>query len=212
MKKIFAFIVALVLVFSCGASAFASSAVNGMSGEELYSEYQKLVDDANEQYGFALTLVSLEEIETRYTVEEFEKILNDYCQYKLESVITVETPQTITARGVGVVNVPCIIKKTHSNVTVTVTFTGGFDIRQNADGSYYIYDENYYDPVAKSSSSSLYYTINGSLSKRLIDSGRTRQISQTFDVWVNNVINDSVTVSAYYYFNSATGTVTASSN
>ena len=78
-------------------------------------------------------------------------------------------------------------------------------------GSYYVYSDAYTDPVATSNSSQVSYVANRHVRRTFIDGGRTRMVSQDFDISVDNRFRDSVTVNAYYYFNKTTGVVTSNS-
>lgn len=198
-NKMISLLLALVLCVMCIVPAAASE-----SKAALYQSYKTLVEQVNEKYGYSLELLPISEADTSYSVAEFKKILEDYCEYKANAV-TVE--YVSESMGRGVVLVPCVVTKQHNIATVSVTFNGLFDIRQRANGSYYVYSASFTNPTAVSNNPVLYYTYNGSLNISFLDGGRTRKVSQGFSVYVANAVTDYVTVSAFYYFNSVTGQV-----
>lgn len=207
MRKALCLFFVIIMMLPVGTTAFADET----DKNTLYETYQSLVDEANKEYGYHLTVLPYEAISTFYSEEDFKKALDDYCTFKSEA--TLESVQDTTAktnRGAGVSIVPCTINNTHNTATVTIVFYGTFDVRQTLDGSYYVYSDTYTDPVATSNNSSIYYVADGHVRRTFIDSGRTRKVSQDFDVYVSGIFMDNITVDAFYYFNKNTGVVTSS--
>ena len=201
-RKIALFLVVALLLSSLVMATDQKETVS----DELYEKYQELIDEANAAYGYDLTLLPKSDI-TPYTEEEFAEILLEYCQNKESKITSCVQNTKVESRG-GVI-VPCSIQKTYQSITVTIQFEGVFDVRQDMYGTYYI---NYYyclDPVATSSNPLLYYVADGALIEGCIDGGRTRTASQEYDVYYSNSIADHVTVTAYFYFNKNTGTITS---
>ena len=212
MKKTLSMVLALVLLFALAVPAFATDgqALTQAEKEALYAKYQEMAAAANEEYGLDISVLPFHEIETFYSEEEYAQILADLCGFLLAPTVRAagEAP-TGALRGAGTTTVPYYTTRTHGSTTVSVTIYGTFDIGRYASGSYYI-NSMYFNAVATSSSSYLYYAKNGAASVTgYIDGGRTMVVTQNFDIYTNSSLTASTSVNAYFYFNQNTGFVSA---
>ena len=208
MRRALCLFIVIIMMLSLAATTFADET----DKNALYETYKSLVDEANKEYGFHLTLLPHEDISTFYSEEEFKKALDEYCAFKSEA--TTECVRDTSAkvnRGAGVSAVPCTIINTNTTDMATIAVYGIFDVRQTLDGTYYVYSETYTEPIATGNSSSAYYVADGQARRTFIDGGRTRKVSQDFDVYVGNAVLDSIKVDAFYYFNKNTGVVKSNS-
>ena len=212
MKKVISMVLTLVLLFALAVPALATDgqALTQAEKEALYAKYQEMAAAANEEYGLDISVLPFDELETFYSEEEFAQILADFCGHLSTPWVHVEgEAPTGAMRGVGITAVPYYTTRTHGSTTVSITIYGSFDIGRYASGSYYI-NSMYFNAVATSSSSYLYYAKNGAASVTgYIDGGRTMVVTQNFDIYTNSSLTASTSVNAYFYFNEATGTVSA---
>lgn len=212
MKKAISMVLTLALLFALSVPAFATDgqALTQAEKEALYAKYEELVAAANKKYGLDISVLPFDELETFYSEEEFAQILSDFCGHLSTPWVHVEGEAPMGAlRGVGTTVVPYYTTRVHGSTTVSITIQGAFNIGRYASGSYYI-NWMSFDSVATSSSSYLYYAKNGSASVTgYIDGGRTMVVTQNFDIYTNSSLTASTSVNAYFYFNEATGTVSA---
>ena len=212
MKKVISMVLTLALLFALSVPALATDGqdLTLEEKEALYAKYEKMVAAANKKYGLDISVLPFDELETFYSEEEFAQILADLCGFLLAPTVRAagEAP-TGALRGAGTTTVPYYTTRTHGSTTVSVTIYGTFDIGGYADGTYYIRSMAF-NAVASSSSSYLYYVKNGSASVTgYVDGGRTMIVTQNFDVFSDNAFHSTTSVNAYFYFNEATGTVSA---
>lgn len=204
----------LVLCLSLSLTTFAAtSPTTTQSPEELYAQYQAIVEEANQTYGLDIRVLPLEEMDQTHmsSLEKFRIDVQDFCGL-LTAAPTSNSqsiPATPSRRGVGAQTVPYTLTKTYFASTVYVSFSGYFDIKQNVSNAYYFSTASFADPRASSNDSTLSFTRTGALSKRLIDRNSTYQVSQTFQVTKNNDLYGPITATAYFHLNPFTGVVTA---
>ena len=164
---------------------------------------------ANEKYGYALSLVSFEKMDTFYSVVDFRNMVEAYCRYKRDKQIVspLLTNNQAAVKGNKVVTVPYPVTVTHSLDTVTVTFYGTFTIHQNLQGSHYV-DSESYTVYTSSQNGIITYEVTGSPTVELYDHGRSHYVTQNFRVLVYGAFEDTDTIKVGYYISPATGNVT----
>ena len=212
MKKVISMVLTLALLFALSVPALAEGeqALTQAEKEALYAKYEEMVAAANEEYGLDISVLPFDELETFYSEEEFAQILADFCGILLAPQVRVDGEgPTGALRGVGITAVPYYTKYVHGSTTVSITIYGSFNIGAWPDNTYYIRSMEF-DAVASSSSSYLYYAKNGGASVTgYIDGGRTMVVTQNFDIYTYSSLTASTSANAYFYFNEATGTVSA---
>ena len=145
MKRLLVAIVVLLFAISCPLVAFASEEKK-LTNEELYACYQEVIEKTNEKYGYSFSLVGFEDMPCFWSIDEFQNIVDEYCRFKAEkSVKAIQAPaEKSNDSGNRVVTVSNAVTETHALDTVTITFYGTFDIKQNiTTGRYYIDSESY---------------------------------------------------------------------
>lgn len=212
MKKVISMVLTLALLFALSVPAFATDgqALTQAEKEALYAKYEKMAAAANEKYGLDISVLPFDELETFYSEEEYAQILADFCGLLLAPQVRVDGEGPIGAlKGVGTTVVPYYIKHVHGSATVSITIQGTFNIGYYPGGPYYI-NWMSFDAVTSSSSSTLFYAKNGGASVTgYIDGGRTMVVTQNFDIYTYGTLTASTSANAYFYFNEATGTVSA---
>lgn len=209
MRKVILVAVMLVILFSLAVTVHAAEAPT-KDTQALYEEYAQIIYEANETYGLNLTLLPYDQIEDFCSVEEFASTIDDYC--RLRSVEFSSMPQSnihsTGARGVGVVTVPNVKTKTYEDDTITITFYGTFEVRQDLNGTYYIASKSFVTYTA-STNGNIHFVAEGTPTTRVIDGGRTTVVTQNFRAYIRGTATDLVPVSANYYMSPATGNISA---
>lgn len=210
MKKVISMVLTLALLFALSVPAFASGeqVLTQAEKEALYTKYEELVAAANEEYGYEISVLPFDEIETFHSVGEYAQVLKEYCELKKAPQVRVPGESTGILRGTGVTTVPALTTMRHGSIIVTIRIDGTFDVRRHTNGVYYVHSQSF-AAQAVSNNSALYYTNRGT--PRITgyaDGGRTMIVSADFDVYMDNYWDDTVSVSVYYYFNDNTGTIT----
>lgn len=212
MKKVISMVLTLALLFALSIPAFATGeqVLTQAEKEALYAKYEKMAAAANEKYGLEISVLPFDELETFYSEEEYAQILADFCGLLLAPQVRVDGEgPTGATRGAGVTTVPYYTKHVHGSATVSITIYGTFNIGAWPDNTYYIRSMEF-DAVVSSSSSTLFYAKNGGASVTgYIDGGRTMVVTQNFDIYTYGTLTASTSANAYFYFNEATGTVSA---
>lgn len=209
MRKVISMAVAFLILFSFTVSAHAAEAPM-QDTQSLYEEYAQIIFEANETYGLNLTLLPYDQIEDFCSAEEFASTIDDYC--RLRSVEFSSMPQSTMhstgARGVGVVTVPNVKTKTYEDDTITITFYGTFEVRQDLNGTYYIASQSF-TAYTSSTNGNIHFVAEGTPTTRVIDGGRTTVVTQNFRAYIQGTATDLAPVSAYYYMSPATGNISA---
>lgn len=210
MKKVLGMVLTLALLFALAVPAFAADNQDLTLEEKqaLYAKYEEMVAAANEEYGYEISVLPFDEIETFHSVEEYAQVLKEYCELKRAPQVRVPGESTGILRGTGITAVSALTTMRHGSIIVTIRIDGAFDVRRHANGVYYIRSQSF-AAQAVSNNSALYYTNRGT--PRITgyaDGGRTMIVTADFDVYMDNYWDDTVSVSVYYYFNDNTGTIT----
>ena len=213
MKRIFVVVVSLVLLLMLSVPALAEGeqALTQAEKEALYAKYEELVAAANEEYGYDISVLPFDELETFYSEEEFAQILAEFCGSLSAPWVRVKDSEVPTGdtKGAGFKYVSATGMNRHGKATVTTSFYGIFYIEAGPDGTFHVNSQDFY-AFAESDSSYLYYVKNGyPYISGYIDGGRTMVVSAKFDVYANNVFVGTALAKTYYYFNKHTGTITA---
>lgn len=217
-------ILALLLVIAtiCCSPAYADSNLGAaeLSAAEqalLYTRYQQIIDQANEEYGYSLSLVPMAEMGTFYSLTEFQQMVDNVCQLKatakLETEVSYETPSSrregTNGDGPWIGDVTFSFREYHDNnrVSATIIFKGTFVVRIRAENEYYIYGHMFHPVEVRTSSDELYYIYDGDMTITFQDSGRVKRITQAFFVSYYHSIIDQRSYTVFCWFNTQTGRV-----
>lgn len=213
MKRILAVLLSLLLAISCSVVAFAAEEKK-LTNEELYACYQEIIEKSNEKYGYSFSLVDFEDVPYFWPVNEFQNMVEEYCKCKKEKSITIAplfNGQSVS-RSNKVVTASNVVTETHALDTITITFYGTFDIKQNyTTGSHYV-DSESYTVYTRSQNGIVTYEPYGAVTVETYDHGRSHYAVQEFRVLVYGVFEEYSEASAGFYISPATGNVTPLSN
>lgn len=213
MKRFMVAVVVLLFIISCPLVTFATEEKK-LTNEELYACYQEIIEKTNEKYGYDFCLVDIKDISCFWSVEEFQNIVEAYCAYKAEKSVAI-IPQ-LNAQGASrankVVTASNTVTETHALDTITITFYGTFDIKQNSTtGSHYV-DSESYTVYTRSQNGIVTYEPYGATIVQTYDHGRSHYAVQNFRVLVYGAFSEYSEASAGFYISPATGNVTPLSN
>lgn len=209
MKRFLSVILSLLLAISCPLVTFAAEEKK-LTNEELYACYQEIIEKSNEKYGYSFSLVDFDDIPFFWPVDEFQNMVEEYCWCKKEKAITI-TPllngQSVS-RANKVVTASNVVTETHRLDTITITFYGTFDIKQNTTtGSHYVDGESY-TVYTRSQNGIVTYEPHGTVTIETYDHGRSHYAVQEFRVLVYGSFEEYSEASAGFYISPATGNVT----
>ena len=208
MKRLLVSIVVLLFAISCSLVTFAAEEKK-LTNEELYACYQEIIEKSNEKYGYSFSLVDFDDIPRFPTVDEFQSLVEAYCEGKREgrTTLTPQLEKQETTRGAKSVTASNVVTKELNLDTVTITFYGTFNIRRNAAGSHYVENESYTFRT-RSQNGIIIYEPYGTTTVEVYDHGRSHYAVQVFRVLIDGMFEEYDSAQAGFYISPATGNVT----
>lgn len=183
----------------------AAAAAERITTVATYADYERLVAEMNSRYGFSLTVVPEERVNTEYTLSELREILKQYCEFKLSSTGVLHPWQKPGTESPNVHHYT--VTKTHGNAAVSVTLNAMIGVRKNDDGTYSVDDPSCFSSSVNCNQEAWFFVDTGSGTLSYTLAQNQFGFSRVFDVAIGQVFRDSVAVAAFYRIDSATGEV-----
>lgn len=210
---IMALFVVMTLIIPAGAKEILTDEGNHVGiTDELYHEYSKIAEEVGHEYGLEITPCSAKEMTTKYSVEEYEAQIREFC---VEMKELQEATREIAGNSTTNPSSPGFGTKILTvNTTRTIdNGTFGWTIRGKAvigGTNPYYYSENVVieELTCYLRPSNIYTVSNIGSSTQTYINSYTRKANQQVQIKKNGVAMTTKTISARFVLNTSTGVVT----
>lgn len=200
----FALALVMALTLAIPAGAVDTSAIS----EELYQEYSQIAEEVGAEYGIEVTACPREEMDTVYSLEEYEQEVREFCSTVSDLVITGEGDTTTNPSG------PKAGKKTLTvNTPISngegyflITITGYAEVE--GASPYYFYTPPIIKELTLIRRPSSDYTMTKIGSPVSGGSGATKTSTQKINLKRTGLVGVNYNITATFSLATSTGKVT----